>query len=188
MIVAWWLLAGCREVESAVAQVRRMAVGAADKVTTPPMSCDAAVSTDPPVNCLSGTITCGQTIEGTTVGGGAHWNDDFYAGAFCFPAGDGRSGPERVYEFRAPAYADVRVRLQSDCVELDVAAIAWDYDGTCPGVNHPIPECEGDAKPGGGQLHLTSFKERGYLIAIEGKQGASGAFRLSVECGPLAGH
>jgi hypothetical protein len=187
MIALLLLSAGCQDATQAYQKVKKFAVAATEEATTPSMPCDADVSTAGPVSCLSGTLTCGQTIEATTVGGDSEWNDDFYAGAFCFPAGDDRSGPERVFLFKAPASQDVDIKLQSDCVDLDIAALAWNYEGTCPGVNHLIPECEGDAKAGGGRLRLNTFKERDYLIAVEGKRGATGTFRLTVDCHPLGG-
>jgi hypothetical protein len=181
------LVLGCREAQTALEKVKQAAVAAREEATTPAMPCDANVSTDAPTGCLSGTLQCGDVIEGTVEGGASEWNDDFYAGKFCFPAGDDRAGPERVYLFKAPANQDVTIKLQSDCVDLDLAAIAWTYEGSCPGVNHLVPECEGDAKPGGGVVRLNTFKERDYLLAIEGKRGVKGPYRLTVTCRPLGG-
>ncbi len=186
MMILTFLL-GCREATVALEKVKAAALAAKEEATTPPMPCDADVSEDAPNACLSGILRCGETIEGTVVGGDSEWNDDFYAGKFCFPAGDDRSGPERVYLLKAPANQDITVKLQSDCVDLDIAALAWTYEGTCPGVNHLVPECEGDAKPGGGVIRLNTFKERDYLVAVEGKQAATGPFRLSVTCRALGG-
>lgn len=187
MIVLMSLLHGCREATVALEKVKAVATKAKEEATTPPMPCDAPVSDAPPKGCLTDTLRCGQTVEGTIVGGESNWNDDFYAGIFCFPAGDDRSGPERVYLLKAPANQDVQIKLQSDCVDLDLAALAWAYEGTCPGVNHLIPECEGDAKPGDGNIRLNVFKERDYLVAVEGKRGKTGTYRLTVECTPLGG-
>jgi hypothetical protein len=187
-MIGLFLLAGCRDATVAFDKVRKAAAAAKEEMTTPPMPCDAKVDDDPPNACLSGTLNCGETLEGTTVNGETNWSDDFYAGAFCFPAGDNREGPERVYLLKAPANQDIDIKLQSDCVDLDLVALAWTYEGTCPGVNHLVPECEGDAKPGGGRVRLNTFKERDYLVAVEGKHGATGPFRLTVECRPLGGH
>lgn len=181
------LLLGCREAQVAVEKVKQVALAAKEQATREPISCDADVPDDAPKNCLTGTLRCGDIVDGTIVGGDEEWNDDFYASKFCFPAGDDRSGPERVYLFKAPANTDVTVRLQTDCVDLDLAAIAWTYEGTCPGVNHLVPECEGDAKPGDGKVRLNVFKERDYLIAVEGKRTQTGPYRLWVECHELGG-
>lgn len=182
MIVA---LGGCGEAQVAWNKMKKQAASAKEAATIPAMPCDAPVSTAPPNACLSGTLTCGQVIEGTTEGGDSAWEDEFYAKNFCFPAGDGRSGPERVYNFKAPEYQDITIRLDSDCADLDVAAIAWTYDGKCPGVNHNVPECESAGAPGGGKVRLNTFKSRDYLVVVDGKRRASGTFRLTVTCTPL---
>ncbi len=180
-------LGGCREVQQAATKVQKLAMRAKEEATTPALACDAAVPNEEPQGCLSGTLKCGDVIEGTIEGGESNWSDDFYAGIFCFPAGDNRAGPERVYRLEAPANQDIHLKLQSDCVDLDIAALAWQYEGTCPGVNHLIPECEADAHVGGGDVHLSTFKARDYLVAVEGKNRKTGPFRLTVTCGPLAG-
>jgi hypothetical protein len=145
-------------------------------------ACDARVDSGPARGCLSGVVTCGQTIEGTTVGGDSAFDDAFYASAFCFPAGDRHSASERVYLLNAPADSELTVSLASTCVDLDLAILAWNWEGSCPTENHPIPECEGDATPGGGTVHVSTFNARSYLIAVDGKKGATGPFRLTVEC------
>lgn len=186
-MIALFFALGCREAQQAVEKVRRAAVSAKEEVTTPSLPCDAAVPSDPPRGCLTSTLQCGDVVEGTLDGGQANWNDDFYAGIFCFPAGDDRSGPERVYRLDAPANQDITIKLQSDCVDLDLAVLAWQYEGTCPTVNHLIPECEGENRTGGDVVRLNTFKARDYLVAVEGKHGKTGPFRLTVQCAPLSG-
>ncbi|MDP2304849.1 MAG: hypothetical protein Q8P18_02345 [Pseudomonadota bacterium] len=181
------LFLGCREAQVAAEKVRRAVVSVKEEATTPAFPCDSVVSTDAPTGCLSGTLQCGDVIEGTTVGGDSNWNDDFYAGIFCFPAGDDRSGPERVYRFQAPANQDITIKLQSDCVDLDLAVLAWEYGGSCPGVNHLIPECGGENRTGGDVARINTFKPREYLVAVEGKRAKAGPYRLTVTCAPLAG-
>ena len=149
--------------------------------------CDAEVDDKAPSGCMSGLLQCGQTIEGTTKNGNSDYNDAFYSNKFCFPAGDDRSGPERVYLFHAPAQQDILLKLQSDCVDLDIAAIAWSGDGSCPTENHLTPECEGQNHIGSDRVRLNTFKERDYVVVVEGKQGASGTFRLTADCVPLGG-
>jgi len=154
-----------------------------DAVGTP-LVCDETPGA-PPSGCISGTLTCGSTVAGTTRGGDSLVSDPFYAGSFCFPAGDRHDGAERVYLFEAPANQDVTVRLESDCVDLDLAAVAWNYDGRCPTENHLVPECESSGARGGGSVRLNVFNARDYLLVVDGKQRATGTFRLSVECTPL---
>jgi hypothetical protein len=176
---------GCLESRQAWDTVKKKAADAKEAASIPAMPCDAKVPNDPPQACLSGELQCGSVIEGTTEGGDDEWGDAFYARAFCYPAGDDRGGPERVYLFHAPENQDVTIRLDSDCVDLDVAAIAWSYDGSCPTENHNIPECTADGHAGGGKVRLNTFKARDYLVAVDGKEHAIGTFRLTVTCAPL---
>ena len=64
--------------------------------------------------------------------------------------------------------------------------MSWD-ENRCPTVKHAPAiqkECEMDTRSGGGTLRLTTVKNaQTYLIAVDGKQGASGNFRLTVNFG-----
>lgn len=180
------VLLGCNDLSSLSRSLRQAADAAYAKATTPPMPCDAKVSTDPPKACLSGELYCGSVIEATTEGGEDLWEDSFYSTQTCHPAGSGYSGPERIYRLKVPAYTQVTVDLQSDCVDLDLAAIGWNYTGSCPTENHRIPVCDGSAKNGSDRLVIQEFKDRDYLIAVDGKYGKTGTFRLSIGCEPLA--
>jgi hypothetical protein len=179
------LALGCADAQKAAEKVRDAAVGVKEEATRERLACDADVPRPLVDGCLSGTLTCGSSVTGTTEGGESALADTFYAGSFCFPAGDDRSGPERVYLFEAPANQDVRIRLDSDCVDLDVAAVAWNYDGSCPTENHLVPECESSGSRGGGSVRLNVFHARDYLLVVDGKQRATGTFRLTVDCSPL---
>ena len=161
-------------------------VGAPASAPTVVPDCSSATVASPARSCLSGTLTCDGTVSGTTLGGDSAFDDAFYAGAFCFPSGDHHAGSERVYLLDAPADTDVVVTLASSCVDLDLAAIAWDYEGSCPTEKHLISECEGDSRRGGnGTVRMQTFAPRHYLIAVDGKEGAVGPFSLSVKCTPL---
>lgn len=154
----------------------------AEEAAREKMPCDAEVE-QPPVNgCLSGELRCGDVIEGTTEGGESSWNDRFYAAKFCLPALDDHGGPERVYKLVVPAYTHVSLWLESDCVDLDLIAAAWEYDGRCPGESHTVPLCEADNNVGGDRVEIYEFRDRGYLVAVDGKHRATGTFRLHVSC------
>lgn len=180
------LALSCGSVRDVARQAENAAVAAAEYATTPAMACDAEVPQDPPVGCLSGTLRCGDTIEGTTVGGESRWDDSFYAGKFCFPAFWGHGGPERAYLFQAPAHTGVTIRLQSDCADLDLIAVSYGYSGTCPDLDHAVGACEGDDKSGGGRVYIESL-QRGatWVIGVDGKGGEVGPFRLKVDCQDL---
>lgn len=148
--------------------------------------CAAAGVPTAPRNCISGALTCGSTITDTTLGGDSAWDDKFYATAFCMPTGGHHSGAERVYTLAAPENSQVTLNLYSDCVDLDLVALAWDYAGSCPTDKHLVPECEADAKKGGnGTIKIQTFAPRQYLVAVDGKGGAVGPFSLTVTCAPL---
>ncbi len=175
----------CADVTSTFNDVREGVAAASAEATRERLSCDADVDMPDIDGCLSGRLSCGDVVTGTTVGGEAAMGDDFYASQFCLPSGDDYSGSERVYLFEAPARQDVRVKLTSDCVDLDLVAVAWNYDGRCPTENHRVPECEASATRGGGTLRLNTFNARDYLLIVDGKHRATGTFRLEVECGNM---
>lgn len=156
-----------------------------EDLTAPAVDCDTTTPGPSPQGCLSGRLHCGDRIASTTIGGESNLGRAFYAGAFCFPAVDGHEGPERAFLLQAPPKKDITITLESDCVDLDIAAVAWSYEGTCPTENHPIPECEASNARGGGVLRLNTFQSRDYLILVDGKDGAEGPFRLKVDCTEL---
>ena len=147
--------------------------------------CSAGGEMPPARGCVSGTLACGTSVSGTTLGGDSAWDDDFYAKAFCFPSGDKHRGSERVYLLEMPPNMEATIYLTSDCVDLDLVALAWVYEGDCPGAGHPVAECEGDAKRAGGSVRVQSFKSRTYLVGIDGKDGAVGPYTLKVDCREL---
>lgn len=163
-------------------------LGAGEATSGAPALPECATEVVPiaPRNCLSGALACGSTLTDTTLGGDSAWDDKFYATEFCMPTGDHHSGAERVYTLTAPENTQVTVNLYSDCVDLDLIALAWDYEGACPTEKHLVPECEADSKKGGnGTIKIQSFAQREYLVAVDGKRGAVGPFSLTVTCAPL---
>lgn len=180
------LALACGDVQKIGQQAQQMAQEAKRAAMTPSLPCDAEVPEVEPVGCISGELRCGDVIEGTTVGGESNWDDRYYSTQFCFPGGDDHGGPERAYLLHAPAYSSIRIRLQSDCVDLDLAAMAFAYDGRCPTSQNSVPECEGDAHRGGGDILLQNFNNpRTYIVGVDGKGRASGPFRLTVECSQI---
>ncbi len=125
-------------------------------------------------------------IEGTTIGGKSLIGDDFYQGAKCDPARTYffRDSPEAIYQLTVAPDTKAEIRLDTNCAELDVFAASWDRK-SCPTKKHAsmIRECEMDTKEGDGAIILTTVtKPQTYLVGVDGKEGASGNFRLTIQC------
>jgi hypothetical protein len=177
---------GCDQVLLQVDRVTEMVGGSRAAAGRPKLDCNARYDTASPRGCLTGELICGDVVQGTTVGGESNFDDAFYAGAFCFPPGERHSASERVYRFSAPQDTQVTVTLDSPCADLDLAVVAWKYEGTCPVAQSPIAECEGETSPGGGSVVIQVFNPRDYIVAVDGKDGVTGPYQLSVSCTPLA--
>ena len=152
-----------------------------------PVDCDASHA--PPTattGCIHKKIKCNTVLEDTTRGGENHFGDDFYQGGYCTPQrNDYEESPEAIYQLRVKPNTQVDMRLDSNCADLDLAAMSWD-ETRCPTVEHAPAiqkECEMDTRTRGGSLRLTTVKNpQTYLIAVDSKDGAFGNFRLTVNC------
>lgn len=152
----------------------------------PQMECDTNIPTRSPTSCVAGRIRCGDIIEGHSNAGSKRWNDTFYRGAKCVPTNNGYGqAPEMTYRLKLKPNTEAIVTLVSDCADLDVFGFRWEEKGTCPSNRHyeRILECEMDATKRGGKIKLNSVtKPVTYLVGVDGKKGAVGNYRLSVEC------
>ena len=153
----------------------------------PKVDCDEERPSPKPVRgCVTHEISCGDTVEGTTIGGDNNYGDDFFQRAYCTPRrNDYERSPEAIYKLRLGSNVKAVIRLDSNCIDLDQFAIAWE-DQKCPTKKHAesIRECEFDDNPEGGKpiVVTTVDREQTYLVGVDGKHGAQGNFRLSVEC------
>ncbi len=154
---------------------------------TSDLQCDEPIATGVAKNCSIKTLTCGDEVEGSTSSGSMNWGDDFYQKAFCTPNRyDYDEGPEASYKLHVPADVQADIHLESPCEDLDVIAVAWIYD-KCPEFAHAdagrIRECEMDTDRGSGSVRVTTVnKAQTYLVVVDGKEGVSGNFRISVKC------
>jgi len=136
-------------------------------------------------DCISGTISCGETVVGHTIGGTNHFSTRFYEKHHCTPATtDHNGGEERVYLLNMPDgdwTADVY--LDTPCADLDLAAVKWTGDA-CPNESSPVGRCEMTVRDGGSREHvrLSSRKATSWLVAVEGKSDNEGAFAVVVQC------
>jgi hypothetical protein len=137
-------------------------------------------------DCITGTIACGQTVVGHTKGGSAAFDTKFYEAQFCTPAlTDHSSGDERVYVLELPpGDRNAKVWLDTPCADLDLAAIRVPDATTCPNATSSIKQCEMSVQPNQkrDKVEIVSQVGTTWLIVVEGKGNAEGAFALTVAC------
>ncbi|MCB9759571.1 MAG: hypothetical protein H6739_06995 [Alphaproteobacteria bacterium] len=149
------------------------------------VDCDASYSTAPPAgpDCVTSTISCGDTVYGTTEGGSTIMDEDLYGDAFCFIPYDDYQSSERVYALTVPQNTSVTLTVDTPCAPMSYAMMRWDDASFCPhGTQYSIAECEGDEAGGGGVEHIDVFNAARYLISIDAPEGTTGPFGLRVEC------
>ncbi|MED5369377.1 MAG: hypothetical protein VX899_00060 [Myxococcota bacterium] len=150
------------------------------------LTCDgeAIARTPRGKDCVTAELVCGDSVTGTTVKGASNYGDKFYSGdSFCSSLPDNYEGPERVYRLNMPANAEAEVLLDSPCEDLDLFAIRWPDQHTCPNEQHSISQCDEDDSKGDGSLMLYSDKRpRTFLLVVDGKESATGEFGLKVNC------
>lgn len=135
--------------------------------------------------CLSGTLTCGQTTVGHTLGGGNHFTSQFYDKKHCTPATTNHDGgDERVYRLDIPeGDRRVTIHLDTPCADLDLAAMRWSGED-CPTIDDAIRACDMWPKPGNKaeKVTIVSREAATYFVVVEGKDEQEGAFSLTVDC------
>ncbi|MEQ1565341.1 MAG: hypothetical protein ABMA64_06865 [Myxococcota bacterium] len=138
-------------------------------------------------DCVTQRITCGQTIAGHTRGGAAAFDTKFYEKQYCTPAlTNHSSGDERVYLLSLPdGDRHASIWLDTPCADLDLAAMRVTDAEKCPTVDSAIKQCEMSIQPGQRRerVDIVSQTPSDWLIVVEGKNDAEGAFALTVQCG-----
>ncbi|MBX2800251.1 MAG: hypothetical protein KTR31_21405 [Myxococcales bacterium] len=137
-------------------------------------------------DCVTATISCGETVIGHTRGGVDQFDTAFWEKKFCWPATVPHdSGDERVYRLEMPdgewrAY----VWLDTPCADLDMMAALHTGD-TCPTLGHNVRRCESGLQKGSGQREMMELVHQGkatWYIVVEGSGDDEGAFALHVQC------
>jgi hypothetical protein len=138
-------------------------------------------------DCVTAKIACGDTVVGHTRGGASAFDTRFYESQYCTPALTNHdSGDERVYLLELPAGdRHAKVWLDTPCADLDLAAIRVIDAATCPTPGSTIKQCEMSVQPGTrrDRVEFASQVASSWLLVVEGKGDAEGAFALTVTCG-----
>ncbi len=154
------------------------------------INCDRTPNTpDPDGSCVTGALSCGDSIVVDMAGVGANTIDgaEYSSGAWaCWPANiSDYQGGERFFEFSHPGRSDapamVTVTLDSPCGDLDLFAFRWDSN-SCPSGGASPFECEAAVGSGGGSVDIWNNEPRDYLIGVEGPRGVEVPFRLTITC------
>ncbi len=148
------------------------------------VDCSGVDGRPPREDCVTKRLSCGDAVKSTNAGGTSTYGDAFYRNKYCTPSIGGYDGPERIYLIDLPAYTLADLYLDGDCADLDLFAFRWTFEGTCPGMGHPITECEADTgRTGKGHVHLeTVTRPAQYFVVVDGKGGITAPFGLTVEC------
>lgn len=150
----------------------------------PDVDCDPV--TPAPISgpaCVTSSISCGDFIVSTTVGGSDSFDADNYQAHYCLIPYTSYSGPERVYSFILPSDTVATIRLESPCSDLDVIMMQWDDESSCPTEDHLVTSCDADDYEGDGVIaNMWNRNPSRYLLIVDGKAEVTDNFALSVEC------
>ncbi|MCB9766297.1 MAG: hypothetical protein H6739_41360 [Alphaproteobacteria bacterium] len=147
--------------------------------------CDGAYDNSPPdgPDCVTASIACGETVTGTTEGGGSQFTLDLYQSAYCFVPFENYDGPERVYALDLPADTLAEIDVDTSCEDMGFAALKWDPSTCPPNEGHNITICEGLQYGTGGSVDITPFDtETRHLLVVDAPSGTEAAFTIEVTC------
>ena len=116
------------------------------------------------------TIECGDTVTGSTVGG----TSGLYVYPQCISWDE--SGPEVIYTLVTETDGPIRAEISGLTVDLDIFILADDGGEAC------VDSC---LAYGNWVAFLESAPAGTYHIAVDGYDGAEGAYTLSVDCAPI---
>ncbi len=148
------------------------------------VDCDDPIPTKVAKGCAIETIGCDTVIEANNRDQTNAFDDDFVVGKYCAPQrnkyGD---GPDARWMLDLPENTQADIVLTSDCVDLDLFSVRWAKADTCPTPAIATGECEGSTRTGQDKIRITSVsRAEQHLVWVDGKEGATGNFRLEVKC------
>ena len=126
-------------------------------------------------------------INGTTIGKEESLiGDQFYQNAACTPSKTHfyRRSPEAIYRLNLAPNTMAEIQLASNCADLDPFAYKWSRKSVPTEKHGRVSDtCELDTSAGDGRIVITTTKnEHQYLVGVDGKDGATGNFRLKIVC------
>ena len=149
-----------------------------------PVECDDSMQEPRASGCALRTIACGETIESSNAGQARNFDDSFYRSKFCTPrSADYGESPEAVFALTVPAEMKADVYLETPCDDLDLFSIRWSSTARCPSTSTSTGECEGSTKGSEDTIRIMAVgRDEKHLVWVDGKNGATGNFRLQVKC------
>jgi hypothetical protein len=149
--------------------------------------CDASLSSASPggPGCYTGVLSCGDVVEATNEGGDSSYVGEDWESWFCTPNLDRHDydSPERVYQMFIPARTTATFDFATPCEDLDLFVLYWADEDTCPTSGAITPECEAaDNEEDRDTVSVWSDVGAQYLVIVDGRDGGTGNFRVSVTC------
>jgi len=143
---------------------------------------DFSGNMSPPADCITQTISCGDVLEGTTVGGSTSFDMQAYTDfQMIGPWGGGIDwdAAERAFVLSLPAYTDATVTLDDPCGDMGVRGMRT---GECPTTDYTYATQVGShSAPNVIRLN-TVGTPYDYLVIVDGIDGFEGNFTLTVDC------
>jgi len=152
-------------------------------------SADYTMNTPDAATCVTRSISCGETILGSTVGGSTGYGSETYivtyacAGQWGFDVD--YSAPERVFNFYMPAGQHADIELYAPCGDMRLTALFVPSDA-CPADAAACSSPTMSNTQGDTQTLISEFghatQDREFQFVVDGISGDTGNFRLKVDC------
>lgn len=144
-------------------------------------------------HCVTQEVFCGQTIEGTTEGGGMFydWAGGRYHQWCGTDPGDLLQGPERVFYWANVPNVKPRIVLERECGDLHAYVLRHENLGQCPYAPSREEQgaifCMGNNTDPFGEgplvLEWLGTLEWDHMIIVDSTSPEPVNFRLRIECG-----
>ena len=140
---------------------------------------DLVGALSPASECLTQTIACGETVEGTTEGGLSYYDYQTYNTYHClgtWGTGVNWDASDQVFEFEQTDHQVATFAIET-CDGMGLHAIRKEWD-TCPTLDI-VPICTAGEE----QVQTFTIDDPAtYWIVVDAIDGYEGNFRLTVTC------